>query len=94
MPWDEAIRLTQLLRRDPSSWVAAALEGWDFPISREAAATLDLFDLEHIKGAGKKRPKPHGGRPWRSKKVQRFGNTGGRTHEQVRAILRAHGHDI
>jgi hypothetical protein len=90
----EAARLAIILRADPASMIAAAIEGWDFPLSREAAAILDLFDLEHVKAAGRK-AKPHGGRPWaNAKRQQRFGNTAGRTHEQVREILRAHGHDI
>lgn len=88
MPWGEALRLAGLLRRDPSSWVAAAIEGWEYPVSREVTAILDLFDLEHAKA--NKKAKPHGGRPWLNKTpTQRHGNAAGRTPEQVKAILRS-----
>ena len=88
MPWGEAIRLTGLLRRDPSSWVAASLEGWEFPISREAVYLLDLFDLEHAKAS--KKAKPHEGRPWKRKgETRRRGSAAGRTPAEVKAILRS-----
>lgn len=70
--------------------IAAAVEGWAFPLSREAAAILDLFDLEHVKAAGKK-AKPHGGRPWADRGTSvRHGNAAGRTPDEVKAILREH----
>lgn len=87
MPWDEAVRLGAILRADPSSMLAAALEGWDHPISREALVLMDLFDLEHTVNT-KKPPKPHPGRPWKDQgKKQRMGNVGRRTPEQVRELL-------
>ena len=92
MTWGEAIRLFQVLQRDPSSQIAAALQGWEFPFDRTTAAVLDLFDLEHAKAA--KRPKPHAGRPFdlTGSKSTRKGNTKGRTREQVLAILARFGH--
>lgn len=87
MEWGEAIRLISLLRRDPTSWVASELEGWDHPISREALILMDLFDLDHKVAAGKKTPKPHPGRPWKNRSVQRLGDVAGRTPDEVRAIL-------
>lgn len=90
----EAARHAVTLRADPSSAIAAAIEGWDHPISREALVLMDLFDLEHSVNS-KKTPKPHHGRPWASKgEVKRRGNAAGRTHEQVRQILNAHGHNL
>lgn len=94
----EIARLAVILRRDPSSAVAAALEGWDYPISREALAILDLYDLTMAANSDGKKgtPKPHGGRPWPldNKQERRWGNTGGRSREEVVAILNAHGHSL
>lgn len=92
MGWDEAVRLTGLLRRDPSSWVAAALEGWDYPITRENTAILDLFDVQYASKS--KRAKPHPGRPWIKSQVTRVGNTGGRSQVEIRRILREYGHAV
>jgi hypothetical protein len=83
-------RLAVILRSDPSSAIAAALEGWDHPISREALLLADLYDLNAaINSPKNKRPKPHPMRPWKNRDVQRRGNTGGRTRAQVEAILAA-----
>lgn len=93
--WGEALRLVRILRADPSSALAASFEGWDHPISREALILMDLFDLDMAVNAGKKKPKPHPGRPWKQKgDVQRYGNAGGRTREQVVAILNGMGHNL
>lgn len=77
-----------MLRADPTSATAAALEGWDHPISREALILMDLFDLEHRVNSTRK-PKPHPMRPWKAKTVQRMGRTGGRSRDQIDAILAA-----
>lgn len=63
MSWGEAWRLTQLLARDTSSQVAAALGGWEFPASREVITMWDHYDLAHRIAAGKKTPPPYP-RPW------------------------------
>jgi len=84
----EAIRLMPMLSADPTSWLCAALNDWEYPISREAILLADLFDLDHKVAAGpKKHPKPHPVRPWRKKKQERYGNTGGRTREQIVELL-------
>lgn len=89
MSWGEAIRLTRLLRADSSSQTAAAIEGWDYPISHEALAILDLFDLEHQVNS-KKRPKPHPLRPWKSTgNAKQMGKVGDLSPERVREILAA-----
>lgn len=90
----EVARLVVILRSDPSSAIAAAMEGWDHPISREALILMDLFDLDMAVNAGKKKPKPYP-RPWKQKGVtQKHGNTGGRSRAEVVAILNAHGHSL
>lgn len=43
--WREAYSLTLELLRDPTSHLAAAVAGWRYPWSREAAALADLYDL-------------------------------------------------
>ena len=75
MTWGEAIRDAHTVAADPSSMIAAALHGWDHPVTREALALMDLFDLQHqIAWAqgGKKgpRPKPYP-RPWPDRKKSR-----------------------
>lgn len=90
----EAGRLAMILRSDPSSAIAAALEGWTHPIDRQTLALLDLFDLTAAINS-KKTPKPHTGRPWKQqagRSLSRSGNAGSRSNEQVAAILAAHGH--
>lgn len=68
MTWGEAWRLTRILASDPSSQVAVALSGWDHPLTREALAVMDLFDLQHRVAWGQggrkgAKPKPYP-RPW------------------------------
>lgn len=88
MPWDEALRLTQLLRHDTSSQIAAALEGWSRPISNETLVLADIFDLDHEVNS-KKKPKPHSIRPWDQdgRTTKQHGNVKGRSRTQVEAIL-------
>lgn len=92
MEWGEALRLAQILRGDPSSYVGAALEGWDFPIERTTAAVLDLFDLQLAKAS--KKPKAHPGRPWKPDNRRRFGDRKGRSREEVREVLNRYGHNL
>ena len=88
MSLSEAARLAQTLLADPSSATAAALQGWSHPISREALVLMDIFDLDHQVAAGKK-VKPHTGRPEKAVTTVRKGDVGGRTSEEVQAVLRA-----
>ena len=98
MTFGEALRLVKLLRADTTSQIAAACEGWDFPTTREHLAILDLFDITMLVNSDTKkgRPKPHNGRPKEieSRDVKRYGNTGGRTREQVVKILNDMGHSL
>jgi hypothetical protein len=87
MHWGEAVRLAGILRADPSSMLAASMEGWKYPVSREAIALARLYDLEYAKtGAKNRKPYPmpynEGGT-----KTSR-GNAAGRTPDEVKAILR------
>ena len=50
MGWGEAWRLMDVLLTDPSSHVAAAVAGWDYPLSREDITMRDLYDLQHHEG--------------------------------------------
>jgi hypothetical protein len=82
----EAGRLFEILRADPSSALAAALEGWDHPVSREAAVLMDLWDLEAVKSGAKKPPKYP--RVWKTAgDAKRYGNAAGMTREEVLARL-------
>lgn len=93
----EAARLAQLLVRDVTSQTHAALAEWEFPLSREGFAAIDLFDLLlQIHHDPKKSFKPHPGRPFKvdDKTTRRMGNTGGRSREEIVAILNAHGHNL
>lgn len=85
----EAARLAKILLTDPSSATAAASQDWDYPISQEASVLADLFDLTFAANSDPKkaRPKPHAIRPWKQQSTQRYGNTGGRSREQVLALL-------
>lgn len=89
MPWDEALRLTQVLAQDTSSHVGAALAGWQSPWPREAFLLADLFDLMHRVNS-KSKPKPYP-RPTDARPV-RLGRPG--SQRSVRAALRARGHNI
>lgn len=85
----EAARLTRIIRDDPSSQLAAAIEGWAYPFSREQAAAADLWDLEYAKTGPKNKvryPRPF---PQPDEQV-RHGNAAGRTPDEVKAILREH----
>lgn len=86
--WDEALLLVQTLMRDPSSWLHAAVAGWEYPISRETVALMDLYDLQHAsKSKRKPRPIP---RPWPDKRQKLGGRARNtrRTSTELRAILR------
>lgn len=40
----ELLPLVQMLHRDPTSWLFAAVNDWDYPTTREALALADLYD--------------------------------------------------
>lgn len=91
MTLTEAVRLVQILRDDPSSATACAIEGWSHPVSREAAILMDLWDLEHAKAGTKEKARYP--RPWPERgEVTRYGDRKGRSDAEVIEILRRHGH--
>lgn len=93
MSWGEAWRLTGQLANDPSSHVAAALAGWDFPVSREWLAAADLYDVFVAANTKKgRKPKPYP-RPWGDKTKKRFGRAT-RPQVEIRAALAARGHGV
>lgn len=94
MGWGEALRLVRILRSDPSTMLAAAIEQWKYPLSREAAILADMWDLSYAKAGAKKREQYP--RPFATKKgtSQTWGDTAGRSREEIVEILRAHGHSL
>ena len=66
----EAIYLTSILRRDPSSWVQAALSGWKYPVSREWILQRDSYDLL-ARVNSKQKPKPYPA-PWPDEGTKRI----------------------
>lgn len=85
MSWGEAYRLVQVLNRDPSSAVSAAIGDWEYPVSRDALALMDLYDLQHM-AKSKRKPKPYP-RPWGTGK-RTFGRAG-MSKKQLRVLLDA-----
>lgn len=92
--WDEALDLVRVLRSDPSSMLAASVEEWEYPLSRTDAILADMWDLSYAKAGAKKRERYP--RPFKQKNTstQSWGNTGGRSREEIVAILAAHGHTL
>lgn len=94
--WEEALDLVRVLRSDPSSQLAASLEGWDYPLSRVGWMLADLIDVQGQTAAGKKwkaypRPTKPRGRGDRDRIV---GNVAGMTYAETVARLRALGHNL
>lgn len=91
MTCGEALRLIDQLWSDPSSALASSAAGWQFPMSREAMAILDLYDLYVSAHTPKGRPlqlhtsRPYDVKPGREQK--RMGNVSGRTNAEVIDIL-------
>lgn len=91
MEWAEAIGLVGVLLQDPSSWLQAAVAGWETPRSAEWFVLADLFDLTHAANS-KRRPKPMP-RPF-GKERNVLGRAVKHTQETIRAALSARGHGI
>jgi len=90
MPWREAVMLVHVLARDPSSWLCAALNEWDYPLTRGEMALADLYDLQHkTKAKNPRSVKPYP-RPFPDKEKKRFGRATRPQHE-IRAALAARG---
>lgn len=94
MEWGEAIRLVRILRSDPSSQLAASIEGWDYPLERLGWMIADLLDVQGSSKAGKKwKTYP---RPIKPKSaIERItGETVGMTRAETIERLRALGHNL
>ena len=89
MGWGEALRLTRLLAADPSSHVAAAVGGWQFPASREYLAAKTAVDnyvaVKTAKRGAKLSQLPS---PW-DKPPERIG-TASMSIEELRKVLDRH----
>jgi hypothetical protein len=90
MTYGEAWRVLSVLGRDPSSWVAASLSGWQTPVTQESAVLMDLFDLQHA-SKSKHKPKPYP-RPWPDRTKTRTAPAAHLTQDEIIAALRAAGH--
>lgn len=91
MSWAESVLLAQVLLRDPSSYLAAAVEGWEYPATLEVLTAADTFDaLVALLSDKKNKPYP---RPFDRKK-KTFGKKPRPSQDDIRAALRARGHDI
>lgn len=88
--WSEALDLVRVLRSDPSTMLAASVEDWEYPLSRTEAILADMWDLSYAKAGAKKRERYP--RPFKQAgSSQHWGDTGGRSREEVEAILLARG---
>lgn len=82
----EAAMLTGMLLRDTTSWLQAARNDWQYPVSREWLVASHTFDLLAMANSGKgKKPKPYP-TPFANKNITKTGKTT-RSFEEVRRIL-------
>ena len=92
--WSEMLDLVSVLRNDPSSQLAAAVEGWEYPLDRNGWMLADLLDIQGSKALGKKwKAYPRPLKPRLSVERTR-GNVAGMTREETVARLRALGHNL
>lgn len=82
MGWGEACRVWTLLARDPNSWVASEINGWQYPLGREGLILSDLYDA--TANAHFKKPKKYH-RPW-DEPPKRFGDAA-MSKAHLRAVL-------
>jgi hypothetical protein len=85
--WDEALRLVRIIRSDPSSALAAEIEGWSHPVSRLEVVLMDLWDLTAAAATSKGKP-PRYPRVWKAKgEATRHGNAAGLDPADVKRRL-------
>lgn len=92
MTWGEAWALTNALTADPTSRIGAAVNGWRYPMSREALILADLYDLTLTANTDRKkrgRIKPYP-RPWKQSGKRSAKPTV--DQKTIRAALAARGH--
>lgn len=90
MGWGEAVRLTTMLARDPSSRVAGAVMEWEAPRSPEWLLLADLYDAFGVANFKSHKRYP---RPFLDPGERRVGKTA-LTRAEVIAVMRDHGHHI
>lgn len=88
MTLSEAARQVRALALDPSTHTFAAVNGWSYPVGRDALALLDLFDAYAMVHFKKPKPLP---RPWDLRR-EVLGRKTSLTQDEVIAALRAAGH--
>lgn len=89
-------RLVTVLRKDPSSAIAATLEGWEYPVSREALILMDHYDLDRELNRDRKKGKAYRyPRPYETddRERTRHGNAAGQSQAEVIGRLRGRGQD-
>jgi len=90
MGWAWHFRLFWELVKDPGSHLAAAINGWEYPVSREWMVAADQYDAFVAANTHKGRPKPYP-RPWRDQEKKQFGRAT-RPQSEIRAALAMRGH--
>lgn len=70
--WLEATYLVAILLRDPTSWLQAAVNEWEYPVSREWMVAAHSYDLLHAVNS-KNKPKPYP-TPWLAEGTQKLGS--------------------
>lgn len=85
----EAARLAVLLAKDPTTQLCAALNGWDYPASREFLVLADQFDAFGRVNSGKKKPAPYP-RPWPDESKSTYGKGTAIPVDELRRTLDAH----
>ena len=83
--WLEAICLASVLFRDPTSWLQARVNNWDYPVSREWMVQTHTYDL-HAQVNSKNKPKPYP-TPWLNANSKRLGSKTPQSRQDVLAKL-------
>lgn len=89
MSWAESWRLLHILLQDPTSHVGAAVAGYAYPFSREAAILADLYDLTtRVNSDPKKgkKPEPYP-RPWKDETGKKHSGKTDLSPEEARHVL-------
>lgn len=73
--WHTVALIISMLLRDPTSWLFAACNKWEYPLSREDATLREIFDLVALIHS-KRKPRPYP-RPFSitDNEKQRIGST-------------------
>lgn len=94
MSWGETLSLARTLIGDMTSRSGAAIQGWQYPLTHEARALMNLFDLtKSVNTDPKKRDqvKPYP-RPWPEQDNGTRSRAPEADQETIKAALAARGH--